>query len=383
VRAWPRVALGELLHSAEDPVSVQEDCSYPNVGIYSFGRGLFGKSPISGMSTSARTLFRICTGNFIYSRLFGFEGAYGIVGDAFDGRFVSNEYPNFAIDEKRLIPGYVEAYFRRPSVWQAIAMGSKGVGSRRIRVHPDRVMAHEIPLPEVDEQQAIVAHLDALTDKTRQLTAHLDAIEADAERLLALRFHDATADAPYRPMAEIAPLVRREVVIDPEVNYTELGVRSFYKGTFQRRTVPGVEFTWQKLFRVEADDLIFSNIMAWEQAIALAKPEDHGCVGNHRMLTCAASLAHVLPAFLAYYFMTEEGFAKVYAASPGTAARNRTLLAGSLEAIKVPIPPLAAQQTFVTLQATVTALKTRHTTIREANAALLPATLERLFANAV
>ena len=224
------------------------------------------------------------------------------------------------------------------------------------------------------------ARIDALAEKTRQVEAHLDAAECDAEHLLALRFRDAIANAPLRAMAEVAPLIRRDVAIDLEASYTELGVRSFYKGTFHRRTVAGSEFTWQKMFRVEEGDLIFSNIMAWEQAIALAKSEDQGCVGNHRMLTCVADRTKAVPGFLAYYFRTEEGFAKVYAASPGTAARNRTLVATNLEAIRVPVPPLPVQQSFDRLQAEVAALRAQHAELRAANAALLPATLERVFA---
>ncbi|MFN3612769.1 MAG: hypothetical protein ACK4TH_12280, partial [Tepidimonas sp.] len=45
-----------------------------------------------------------------------------------------------------------------------------------------------------------------------------------------------------------------------------------------------------------------------------------------------------------------------------------------------PAPPLAVQQTFDRLQAAVAALKAKHAAIRQANAALLPATLERIFA---
>ena len=358
MRAWPKVALGELLQDASDPVRVQQDAEYPNFGIYSFGRGLFAKPPISGMQTSAGTLYRVRAGNFIYSRLFAFEGSYALVDDAFDGHFTSNEYPSFSLDKSRLEPGFLKAYFQFPRVWQEIAMGSKGVGSRRIRVQPDKVLAHQIPLPSLAEQQAIVNRIDALAEKTREVEAHLDAVERDAEHLLALRFRDVIAGAPLRPMAEVAPLVRREVSIDPEKSYTELGVRSFYKGTFHRRTVPGSDFSWQDLYQVKTGELVFSNIMAWEKAIAVAATEDDGCVGNHRMLTCA----------------------KIYAASPGTAARNRTMTAPALMAIEVPVPPLATQQTFDRLQADVAALKARHTAIRQANAAMLPATLERLFA---
>lgn len=45
---------------------------------------------------------------------------------------------------------------------------------------------------------AIVAHLDALAGKIRQVEAHLDAAERGAEHLLALRFRDAIAGAPMR-----------------------------------------------------------------------------------------------------------------------------------------------------------------------------------------
>lgn len=125
-------------------------------------------------------------------------------------------------------------------------------------------------------------------------------IERDAEHLLTLRFHDAIANAPLRLMTEVALLERRDVVIDPGKNYTELGVRSFYKGTFHQRTVPGTDFLWQNLCRVQTGDLIFSNIMAWEQAIAIAQSKDNGCVGNHRMLTCEANANLAVPGFLWY-----------------------------------------------------------------------------------
>lgn len=51
----------------------------------------------------------------------------------------------------------------------------------------------------------------------------------------------------------------------------------------------------------------------------------------------------------------------------------------ALMAIDVPVPILAAQQTFDRLQAEVVALKARHAAIRQPNAALIPAMLERIF----
>ena len=51
----------------------------------------------------------------------------------------------------------------------------------------------------------------------------------------------------------------------------------------------------------------------------------------------------------------------------------------AFQPVSRPIPPLATQQTFVSLQAELTSLKCKHSGMREANAALLPATLERIF----
>jgi type I restriction enzyme S subunit len=137
---WPKVRLSDCLQLTNEIVTVQRDQEYPNFGIYSFGLGLFRKRPISGLASSALTLRRVRRRQFIYSRLFAFEGAYGIVGNEFDGCFVSNEYPTFDCDETRILPQYLVAYFSMPRVWEAVAKGSKGLGVRRQRVPPDAIL---------------------------------------------------------------------------------------------------------------------------------------------------------------------------------------------------------------------------------------------------
>ena len=76
---WQRVALGSVMTPVADRITVAPDGSYPNVGIYSYGRGLFAKPDIEGATTSAKILNRVRAGQFIYSRLFAFEGAYSYI----------------------------------------------------------------------------------------------------------------------------------------------------------------------------------------------------------------------------------------------------------------------------------------------------------------
>jgi type I restriction enzyme S subunit len=115
------VPLGDVMTPAVDPHRVDPESAYQNIGIYSFGRGIFLKPPIVGSASSASTLYRVQAGQFIYSRLFAFEGAYGIVPAEADGAFVSNEFPAFDIDQQRADPGYLGWFFRAPAVWRALA----------------------------------------------------------------------------------------------------------------------------------------------------------------------------------------------------------------------------------------------------------------------
>ena len=167
--------------------------------------------------------------------------------------------------------------------------------------------------------------------------------------------------------------------IDPDETYTELGVRSFYKGTFHRRTINGAEFTWQKLFRIHQGDLVFSNLMAWEQAIAVAQDVDHQCVGNHRMLTCEIDASRCTPNFLLYYFTTDAGFAQVLDASPGSIARNKTLSAVQLPKLVVPLPSLESQLWFDELQAKGVTARAHSAEAAAELGHLIPAMLNQVF----
>ncbi|MEJ7787871.1 MAG: hypothetical protein WKF96_23970, partial [Solirubrobacteraceae bacterium] len=176
---WTKTDLASILTPATDPVDVEPDRSYPNVGIRSFGNGVFRKPDIAGSATSARRLHRVRAGQIIYSRLFAFEGAYGLVTPEFDGHFVSNEFPTFEVDGDSADAHWLVTYLRSPDRWSEIATSSTGLGVRRRRVPVEAVLAHAVWLPPLLQQRAMVGLLDRL-----QLTS--DARSAAQKRVEAL-----------------------------------------------------------------------------------------------------------------------------------------------------------------------------------------------------
>jgi len=296
-----------------------------------------------------------------------------------DGVFVSNEYPTFDVDHDRLLPRYLFWMFRRQDVWRQVAVGSKGMGDRRQRVHPEKVLGYRINLRSLDEQRRIVKRLDGVATLVDERRRAIEAAERETQALLLRAFQRAIDGAPLRPMAEVAPLVRRPVEIDLDAAYPELGVRSFGRGTFHKPELPGAEVGNKKLFRICAGDLLFNIVFAWEGAVAVAQPEDEGRVGSHRFLSCVPAPETATVEFLRFYFSTPEGLQRLGEASPGGAGRNRTLGLKKLEALQVPVPLIDRQHWFDRLQAKAREARAIRASTAQDVEALIPAMLHEIF----
>ncbi|MFV0601893.1 MAG: restriction endonuclease subunit S [Brachymonas sp.] len=379
MKAWPKRKIGELLTRVKDDVQIDDFTTYGRITIRMAGKGVTLRDRVVGSEIGTKRQFIARTGQFVLSKIDARNGAFGVLPEDCDNAIVTGNFWVFDVDHSKLDSRFFNYLSKSPEFVAACVSASDGTTNRRY-LQEDAFLDMVVPTPDLTTQQALVARLDALAEKTRQLETHLDAVERDAEHLLALRFRDAIADAPLRPMADVAPLVRREQSIDLNGSYPELGIRSFGKGSFHKPPLSGGDVGTKRLYRIEPGDLLFSNVFAWEGAIAIAQPEDAGRFGSHRFITCQANPDLTTAEFLRYYFLTDDGMLKIGEASPGGAGRNRTLGLEKLMAIEVPMPPLVVQQTFDRLQAEVAALKAKHSTIREANATLLPATLERVFA---
>lgn len=381
MKTWPKVALGELLQRSGEPAVLDPTAEYHEVTIKLWGKGVVSRGRVRGADVvSVRRVVR--ANQLILSKIDARNGAIGLVPPELDGAIVSNDFPSFGFRDPSLCDAAFMGWLVRSAPFVDLCKAASEGTTNRVRIKEERFLAQQIALPPLVQQQALAVTLAELAKKIQQVVAHLDAVERDAEHLLALRFRDAITDAPLRRMAEVAPLVRREHSIDLDGSYPELGIRSFGKGTFHKSPLSGSEVGTKRLYRIEPGDLLFSNVFAWEGAIAIAQPADAGRFGSHRFITCLPNPELTTAEFLRYYFLTPEGMLKIGEASPGGAGRNRTLGLEKLMAIEVPVPSRQNLRAFDRLQADVAALKARHAAIREANAALLPATLERVFSAA-
>lgn len=159
---WPKVRLAELLRPASRPERVDPAKEYALLGVRLDGRGPFHRETVLGSTTSATVLSRVQAGDFIYSRLFAWRGAFGVVGHELDGHYVSGEFPTFLPADDRLDLDFLRLWFRLPSVLaQVTARSSGSTPTTRNRLREDQFLSLEILVPPLDEQRRIVTRLDS------------------------------------------------------------------------------------------------------------------------------------------------------------------------------------------------------------------------------
>ena len=347
-KAWQQHKLGDLLTRTGEAAHPAADAEYKEITIRLWGKGVLERGRISGAAVNGRR-FIARKNQFIASRIDARNGAMGIVPESLDGALVTNDFPLFEVNQEHILPQYMGWLCRTPAFVDLCARASEGT-TNRVRLKEDEFLQLEIQIPDTSEQQKIVTRINTVQQQLQAADKLRKSIDRDIASLLAVRFQETLKQAPLLPMREVAPLYRRNVLLETNHQYKELGARSFGKGLFVKPDFDADAATWEKPVWIKAGDIVFSNIKAWEGAIGVAKPEHDGFIASHRYLTAVVKPAHALPEYLLYYLLSETGLTAVNEASPGTADRNRTTKQSALEAIRVPVPSMAIQKQFVKLK---------------------------------
>lgn len=377
---WEMQRIGEFIKQSENPVALIPTETYSLLGMSLEGRGLFVREQKRGAEIGSKSLNRVISGEFIYSRLFAWKGAFDFVKDDFEGCYVSDEYPSFVVDEKKADVKFLYYYFNQSKVWKEVEQYCIGVTkASRNRFKEKFFLNFEINLPLLKEQQQIVSKIESIKQRIEDIKKIREEQTKDINNLLFSRYTDLIKNAKWLPMKEVAPIIRREVKLNDDELYPELGIRCFGKGTFHKPALTGLEVATKKIFQIKKGDLVFSNVFAWEGGIAVAKEEDNDRYGSHRFISCVADKEKVLEEFLCFHFLSPKGLEDINACSPGGAGRNKTLGLDKLMKIKIPVPELTLQEVFVDLLHKVNAIKEQHSETEKELTELMPSLLDMAF----
>ncbi|WP_371927960.1 restriction endonuclease subunit S [Methylomonas rivi] len=331
--------------------------------------------------TDSKTgLIQCDSGDLLLSGINATKGAIAIWPEGKPAIAATIHYAAYRVNHNISFARYMW-WFLRSQTFRDIIFRSLPDGIKT-ELKPKRLLPIKVPLPSLKDQSIIVNRLDQLTDKVRQIDQHLDAIDAVAEALLISLHHKFAAGRLVR-LGDIIELFEESELIKPDGQYPQVGVRGFGGGLFAKPALAGTETSYRAFNRLYTDAIVLSQVKGWEGALAVCPPELAGMFVSpeYRTFHCKPDLAS--PVYLGELIRTPWFWSLLQAATRGVGARRERTRPEQFLNIELPMPEFQDQLKIVEILSRQNELKQRHTKIREANQALIPATLERLFSNAM
>ena len=188
--------------------------------------------------------------------------------------------------------------------------------------------------PSKEEQTKIAEFLSAVDDKISQLSRQLELLNQYKKGVMQkifsqeIRFKNDNGEDfgewEEIQLKDFLTLTLRPVD-KPNENYHALGVRSHFKGLFNKYDSQPEKNSMDVLYEVFENDIVVNITFAWEGAMAIANKIHHKGLVSHRFPTYQTDESKILLNFFRYIFIQKDFLAELQLCSPGGAGRNRVL----------------------------------------------------------
>lgn len=152
---WENVKIGECLQRVENPVQVEPDTMYTQIGIRSHGKGLFYKDPVMGRELKHKAVFWIEPDCFILNIVFAWEQAVGKTTSREKGMIGSHRFPMYWPVNHKVDIDYLIAYFLTKRGTEILGEASPGGAGRNRTLGQESFLKSTIVLPPIEEQEKI------------------------------------------------------------------------------------------------------------------------------------------------------------------------------------------------------------------------------------
>jgi len=153
--------LGEIVRLRRDQVAVTDDEEYEEIGLRSFGKGIFVKAPVSGASIGSKRVFHVRPGDLVVSNVFGWEGAVAVAQPTHRGLIGSHRFMTWEPrDVTQVFTGYLSYYLVSETGLGLLRRASPGSAGRNRTLSITNFEAIRVPLPSPETQRSMVSLLD-------------------------------------------------------------------------------------------------------------------------------------------------------------------------------------------------------------------------------
>lgn len=153
---FPMVAIGSILERCKTPIDIEDSIQYKQITLKTNGGGAILRDVKLGKDIGTKKQYVVSAGQFIMSKIDARNGAFGIVSKDLNGAVVTGDFPVFDFDKGKLNPSYLQLLSCTESIIRFAQSCSRGTTNRQ-RIDVKQFLNMQIPLPSLEEQNAIVA----------------------------------------------------------------------------------------------------------------------------------------------------------------------------------------------------------------------------------
>lgn len=329
--------LGDVVERVRRPIDVEPDATYREIGIRSFGRGIFHKAPVRGIDLGNKRVFAIEPGDIVLNIVFAWEGAVALADEAEAGMCGSHRFPTYRPVDGECDARYLVEYLRSDIGLRMLGDASPGSAGRNRTLNQSALLDTEVLLPAVAQQRRAVDLLTTLDD-VQVCYEQLDRASTGArEAFLAEFLND--AEVEFVPLGTRVVVNPRERPLPTDASFVPMdavhvGARWIAR-TEARGARGGVRF--------RPDDVLFARITPCLEngKVAQVQPEIVRGGGSTEFIVLRP--AEVDPGFLYFLMCSQDVRTRAAALMTGTTGRQR-LSASDLAALHVPIPSIDRQR---------------------------------------
>jgi len=394
---WPVVLLREALELKRRWLQPKADALYMEIGVRSFGKGIFHKTPVSGLDLGNKRVLRIEPGDLVFNNVFAWEGAVAVAGPGEARTIGSHRFITFRPRAELCDVRYLQLYFRGGDGLDVVGRASPGSAGRNRTLGIERLLRQSIPLPPLAEQRRIVAKIEHLAAKIDEAHGLRTSLDPELQALIKSARREAIGDSPtdgWERLGDVVPDIengwspacQKHPAADGNWGVIKVGAVSF--GVFdpnENKELPS-SLKPKPEYELRTGDFLMSRANTRELVGA--------CTIVHetpsRLMLCDkvfrfkfAARGRIEPAFLDHVLKSPALRAQIEAGATGTSPTMKNIGKGKILDLKLPVPAQEQQRRIVAyldgLQAKVERLKALQQQTAAELDALLPSILDKAF----
>ena len=185
-KKYPMARIGSFLVKSRDIIEVQDDVEYKQVTLKINNGGVVPRNngaTLIGSKIGTKRQHVIHAGQFIMSKIDARNGAYGIVPAELEGAIVTNDFPVFDVDTKKIIPQFLVLVSTTDKFVEFARKCSSGTTNRK-RIDIDAFLNQQIPLPSIEEQEKILDDYNRHIESATQKQYKINSLAFDSQQLI-------------------------------------------------------------------------------------------------------------------------------------------------------------------------------------------------------